>query len=1035
MSQPGYGYAVPDGYIHQGFAQSAPSAQKKSIDPSSIASQIQSDERIKYTPGYGHNMIPGLGLGVPNPSLTAHRSEPTEHTTSWRSAQQSSPYTKRTVTNLEKTQNAVRIPGLAGTQDAASEDGEISEDGELGDTYEPKESHLHVAAPGQIQTSEFASGRDPAQTVNQGSNISERSGSYSPYLSLEELSQDNNSPDAQTGTLSNLSAVATDLTIEGHTARQPMATIPGNRGHLGQSHLQVARKEAKDAILRLWPLNIRFQNYLSEGIDEAILKSLFKDLGLSIAEPTQVSEVQVAKQSGITNSEENSISKDTAVEEPRKPGSTAMGKSEERKDRIARLLAAKGSKQNPPTISAPVVPVVSVASTASLTNESAAKSAKPSLTPLEKSKLIQEKIAALKKSREVPQQEKLGQLENGVSSRNNSASTSTGGVNGDATKSEPPADTIPGLSLTSSIQAAQLLDAIEQPAATLTTAGSKFTHSATPFDRYPKSRPFLINVSDGEDDEDEEMEIDSPGQPETPPNLRGTSVHHDPMLQDVPGLSDSAAARHIRSPASIPTPLRSISRNNGGNLESMNKQIEEMKRKIAEAEARKKAKSSRQGSPALSHRNDSSFEDNSDVATRPTAPTKRFYGDLGSKPSLSPNLDRRSRSRAASERLPLLEARRRGQLEKLRSLQSEVARIEMELEEDKLEEELLKGEIISSDSDKDGQVIPVAPAAKSTEVCICEGEEMPTAEAIESGDQGEASRGCTPATMQVADLSGNNGEDHAAIESVSQILKVDGGASNIGSASSKLHSSQSDTPPSIPDLDSHGDVAMEDTGYSADEDAEGDTDGYYEPPDATESANNDDSDFQMQDATSPVQNDASPRAGQVISGVPTTEMIDSEQHETVGNSKSAVSDTVANSFVSYKTPLQHFHAYRFHPSFRESVAGGLRSLTYSNKIDVNKQLCPDELAGQLCPRGNHCEFQHFGTMQAPDDQILLQLGAAEHYDEKQKEEYNSGLRQLLTDYRNQKVKDFNTISQGIVDYRVKFNGDKTKILPLGHVTI
>lgn len=62
-----------------------------------------------------------------------------------------------------------------------------------------------------------------------------------------------------------------------------------------------------------------------------------------------------------------------------------------------------------------------------------------------------------------------------------------------------------------------------------------------------------------------------------------------------------------------------------------------------------------------------------------------------------------------------------------------------------------------------------------------------------------------------------------------------------------------------------------------------------------------------------------------------------------------------------------------------------------------------------------------------DDQILLQLGA---YDGDRQAEYAQGLKKLLADYRNSKVKDFKTISQGIIDYRAKFQGDKTKILSL-----
>ena len=70
-----------------------------------------------------------------------------------------------------------------------------------------------------------------------------------------------------------------------------------------------------------------------------------------------------------------------------------------------------------------------------------------------------------------------------------------------------------------------------------------------------------------------------------------------------------------------------------------------------------------------------------------------------------------------------------------------------------------------------------------------------------------------------------------------------------------------------------------------------------------------------------------------------------------------------------------------------------------------------------------------------DDQILLELGATGHFDDGQKQQYISGLRQLLTDFRDRKVKDFDTISRGIIEYRARFQGDKSKILPLGNVSV
>lgn len=70
-----------------------------------------------------------------------------------------------------------------------------------------------------------------------------------------------------------------------------------------------------------------------------------------------------------------------------------------------------------------------------------------------------------------------------------------------------------------------------------------------------------------------------------------------------------------------------------------------------------------------------------------------------------------------------------------------------------------------------------------------------------------------------------------------------------------------------------------------------------------------------------------------------------------------------------------------------------------------------------------------------DDQILLQLGAHGSLNDDQKQEFINGLRLLLTDFRDRKIKDFDAISRGIIEYRAQFTGDKSKILPLGDVSI
>lgn len=71
--------------------------------------------------------------------------------------------------------------------------------------------------------------------------------------------------------------------------------------------------------------------------------------------------------------------------------------------------------------------------------------------------------------------------------------------------------------------------------------------------------------------------------------------------------------------------------------------------------------------------------------------------------------------------------------------------------------------------------------------------------------------------------------------------------------------------------------------------------------------------------------------------------------------------------LSYHSPLGYFRAYRFHPKYFDEVAGGLKSMTYSSKIDPMRPLCPRVLAGEQCPDGNACEFQHFENMVLPGE--------------------------------------------------------------------
>ena len=76
---------------------------------------------------------------------------------------------------------------------------------------------------------------------------------------------------------------------------------------------------------------------------------------------------------------------------------------------------------------------------------------------------------------------------------------------------------------------------------------------------------------------------------------------------------------------------------------------------------------------------------------------------------------------------------------------------------------------------------------------------------------------------------------------------------------------------------------------------------------------------------------------------------------------------------------------------------------------------------------------HFLFLGRLESQILLQLGNSERLEGKAYEAYVSGLRSLLAEFKAKQCKDFDTISQAIIDYRSRFYGDRSKVLPLGDV--
>ncbi|PHH74879.1 hypothetical protein CDD82_4734 [Ophiocordyceps australis] len=1040
------------------------------------------------------NVIPGLGFATP-----LHHPLPTTF----------APYPQPPApeTRPMTTQNHVKKPPVPMAADKGSEEGEISE-GEVDHLYQtpptrapanprnagpaastlPRNSFRPAASSLKMPHDTHPHADDAFRWLAAPLQLlappRQRSGSYSPPVIPPGTHCSVSLPVSRHKDASLQAPVASQASALGPIHPVPprdASRLPHSTGIPASPPQTVAssKEQARQAILQLWSHDVRYQTYLDHGIDRDILDNLFQELGLPVAQvptppkpqepetmPTQV-QAKTPQTSSTSNFPPRALTADAPPAQPAK----SIDKSEERKDRIARLLAAKGSK----AAAAPPAPVAAPAVTQTAAQAATSKS--------DKSKLLQQKMEALLQSRAVLGKKRslpppastdhvesrptkkaaLSDCQNSILSIPKDIITKESLVPPDAPEHTSP---IPGLFL-SPPQPLQTTESVQQKHISSPTpklASSKLPQR--PFDQSTGSRPFLIHVSDDEDAGD--MDVDSPHDSHSPTNLGATSLQRPAAIRGLPNISLS---RHVSTGASSATPPRST-----GGVEDLDKKIEDMKRKIAEAEARKRVKLSQQASPApspLPHGSENETlvntngahvsppasrvgQDHDASASSPAAGSdeSRASQDKGQvEPSVqSHQINSHSRSRAASERLPLIEARRKAQLLKLQSLQSQIAAIEQEIQDGMQEEEALKQHLDASDAgEPHGHAQVAEPDAPNTS----------KQEPLQRDEDSTHSNPMDTTSASSPSFSNSEGSSDSDVAESTDAPQHQATSHVSASTESELVESQSSGA-------ADGHVAIESADDGPTRSSEGESDEYeYEPPDAESSAMQAEpqsrpepgpkdghralltqAELDEENAPKPVlqvpesslghtdsQTDSVPEAARKDMAVLTGQRLEpSGSRVKFSQSGDPAAEKPSSSLAPYETPLHYFHAYRFHPRFKQDVAGGLRSLTYSNKIDVQKQFCLDELQGRECPRGNGCEYQHFDGIKAPDDQILLQLGSADNYRDEEKTEYISGLRQLLTDFRNRKVKDFNTISQGIIDYHARFHGDKFKILPLAGVS-
>lgn len=371
--------------------------------------------------------------------------------------------------------------------------------------------------------------------------------------------------------------------------------------------LSEAQNEAKKTILRLLPLGVKYQTYIDEGIDENVVKDLFIQLNLAPPAPSST-----APEKPITALEPNTPGPKQQPTETSQADDRAK-QQEERKDKIARLLAEKKAK---------AAAAASIASRAPVTPVSA-KTSSPLIKPKtqsEKNLLLQQKMEALLKAQEARAQKANQQpasaqvskpevVEKNVAWPATQEDTATAHSAADPTSAAAkPAPVAPNLphdgSGTTSVPVQPNLG-IQSPVlpSPLTKPGTQRKRPlAVDFVDYPSQaikRPFLpsrqdsslvISVSDDEDDDDDDdidMEVESPAEDSSASAQQSFILPRGgPSLRDYPPLTNRGAQRQLSSPA----PGTPNVRTTNVDLQAQERAIADLKRKIEEAEARKKAK-------------------------------------------------------------------------------------------------------------------------------------------------------------------------------------------------------------------------------------------------------------------------------------------------------------------------------------------------------------------------------------------------------------------------------------------------------------
>jgi hypothetical protein len=383
------------------------------------------------------------------------------------------------------------------------------------------------------------------------------------------------------------------------------------------------RKKAQGAILNLLPYGIRYQTYIDEGFKEDIVDRLFNDLRIP-RNPKSANGTEILE--GFpNNTAEASQGSNQLGNMP--PISNSSPASRNHLPKVGKQTLQPSSVTNP--LAGPA----------------------PAAAMNDKERIMQEKMEALRKSREERAQKaaaksnakpaaasatiiqpetelqppKAAEIEKVTSSASNSlipGSQQHGpdDVISSRSPAQAQAPVIPGLFLASTASspapAASVNSAMNAPtssaqrkrpvAADFNQTAASVAPYKRPFGQSSNEQPLVIDVSDEEaesEDEDVAMDLESQADQDSPVQAASKmSDQRSTAIQSLPPLTNLPTRRGFSSPSSsaanTPPISHSASRASLGRPEVLQRkesEIEELKRRIAEREARNKAKQSRSG--------------------------------------------------------------------------------------------------------------------------------------------------------------------------------------------------------------------------------------------------------------------------------------------------------------------------------------------------------------------------------------------------------------------------------------------------------